>query len=100
MGVIPSEYLRIEEYVNQTYGLDGWWTCVQVDDAIFSVGRYIESLTTGFDKNNKPKPSVADYFKKLKAKNTTSPIAPKTVTRLKRGSLGTSTPKRNKGNNS
>ena len=97
-GITPSEYLRVEEYVNRKYGLDGWWTCVQVDDAIYSVGRYIESKTTGFDKNNKPKPSVSDYFKALKDKKSGLSIVDKSkgISRLKRGSFGNVPPKRKK----
>lgn len=92
MGIAPSVYLRVEEYVNRNYGLDGWWTCVQVDDAIQTVGRYIENATTGFDSKNKPKPSVSDFFKRLHAKQTGIDFkAP--VKKLKRGSIGGSPPK-------
>jgi hypothetical protein len=93
MGVTPSEYLRVEEYVNQNFGLDGWWTCMQVDDAILSVGRHIENATTGFDSNNKPLPSVKDFFRRLKAKQAGNAIHTAPVTKLKRGSIGGQAPK-------
>jgi hypothetical protein len=77
----PSKLLKVNQWVKQHYGHDGWWTCIQVDHAVMMFGSKVESLLNDFDKKGKPKHKLDDLLRK-----PTEPVISQQVTRLPRNS--------------
>lgn len=49
--------------MERTFGLDGWWTCVQVDAAVIALGIEVENRLNEFDDDGKPKHTLDDILK-------------------------------------
>lgn len=39
----PSVILRLNEWVENTYQMDGWWTCIQFDRAVTYLGGWVDN---------------------------------------------------------
>ncbi len=71
----PSEVLRIEEYTERAFGLNGWFYAVQVDLAVLAVGVFVENKLNELDKKGKPKYKLAEILKPRKAEQSVSKIS-------------------------
>lgn len=50
----PSLILRLCEWVENTFGFDGWWTAYQFDNAVTLWGNWVQNRLLERDKNHDP----------------------------------------------
>lgn len=50
----PSQILRLNDWVEHEFGLDGWWTTYQFDSAVTFWGNWVEAKLNERDKNHQP----------------------------------------------
>lgn len=50
----PSDVYGMPTWVENEFGLDGWWTCYQFDKAITLWGNWVQNRLLERDKNHQP----------------------------------------------
>jgi hypothetical protein len=46
--------LRLKQWVQETFNLDGWWTCYQFDRAVAYLGNWVEGKMAEFERIDGP----------------------------------------------
>lgn len=77
----PSKLLKVNQWVKRKYGVDGWWTCIQIDHAVMMFGSRVDSLLAEIDGKGKSKYKLDNLLKKPSAS-----LQDKPVTQLSRNS--------------
>jgi hypothetical protein len=62
MRTRPSKLLDLRKWVEEHFGLDGWWTCYQFDSAVTWTGRFIEARLHEYDDRTKKQRYTLDQL--------------------------------------
>jgi hypothetical protein len=55
--------MRLNQWVEDVYQMDGWWTCIQVDTAVLYFGGWIEHKLLERDEQGKAIYSLEDLLR-------------------------------------
>lgn len=50
----PSQIWQVNQWVETTFGIDGWWTAYQLDRAVTLWGNWVQNKLLERDKNHQP----------------------------------------------